>query len=168
MLYWKNHSIVKTGWLIFVTGFKELYHDGKSDILWQMSYFTSSNRKFLGYLHYDENTRTLRFASIRKDDYLYQPVMYKWEKSKTAVREIYPASILPDLDFDRMVCIEDKYFAYFSLYAKQSEKSRVTVFKLNTSDPQAHLYPNCELLSILYPLVPYELFLLLRNLTSCN
>lgn len=110
-------------------------------ILWQMDYFTTSNRRFFGHLHYDESSGILRFASVRKDDVFYHPAIYEWEGARLVKRNIYSLSVLPDIKCDSLTYFEDQGFGYFCFSQKSGTAGKRDLFKLNTGDVQSRLWP---------------------------
>ncbi len=133
-----------------------------NEILWQMDYRTTSNQKFFGYIHYDQANKCIQFSTIRKDDYVYTPVIYRWDRNGSLDKKIYPASILYNKSYSYLHYMENNGWGYFLLSAKHPFKNEgdFDVFKLNIGDSSAILRQGHGILSLLFPFIPYELLLL--------
>lgn len=138
---------------------REVNLEQEDNILWQMDYRTTSNQKFFGYLHYDETTKLVRLASVRKDDYSYQPVIYEWEKTTLIRKNIYSISIFPNISYDYLTYFEDQGWGYFIFSQNSGTVKNFTVLKLNISDPKSRLWLAGGIRGVLYSFIPYELLL---------
>ena len=131
------------------------------EILWQMDYRTTSDQKFFGYIHYDQANKCIQFSTIRKDGYIYTPVIYRWDKNSLMEKKIYPASILCNKNYFYLYYIENNDWGYFLLSVQHPLKHEedFDVFKLNISDSSAVLSHGYGILSLLFPFIPRELIL---------